>query len=296
MPYIITNREHYPEAKDVSGAFSDNSFHHGDRGANELHCVFTDGNGWSKPTIKDAFVEVQGRMRNEKKNCLFFVHGWNNSWADVLKRAESFERRYGVICIVFSWPSGHDSFVLNDYRDRKRFARLSSSALDRALEKINDALKSTKPEDECGQSLTYMAHSMGNYITQGLFEQGHYAGETCVFDNVVLAAADVNSEGHEKWVNRLQCRGKVYITVNEGDYALRASRAKLGDLQKKRLGHDTQNLKAKAIYCDFTASIGRSHNHFDEDKLKPFWDAALSGSPAEKQLKEVIPNLFYRLD
>ena len=88
------------------------------------------------------------------------------------------------------------------------------------------------------------------------------------------------------WIN---CRSRLYITINEDDYALAASRAKAGEEQKARLGHYPHNLNAKrAVYVDFTAvpGVGRSHAYFEGEAvenatIKAFFQKVLNGQRAE---------------
>ena len=66
-----------------------------------------------------------------------------------------------------------------------------------------------------------------------------YLGTRLLFDNVILAAADTNNERHADWVDKIRCRKRVFITINENDGALLASRIKSGPEQLARLGHYT---------------------------------------------------------
>jgi len=62
-----------------------------------------------------VFKELQLKMKTEKKNCLFFVHGFNNDFSDVLERGYLFEQNYNVEVVAFSWPAngrnGHHDFI-----------------------------------------------------------------------------------------------------------------------------------------------------------------------------------------
>ena len=99
-----------------------------------------------------------------------------------------------------------------------------------------------------------------------------------MFDNVVLAAADANNQRHANWVDLINVRHRVYVAINENDYALRASRMKLGDAQLARLGHYTRELNAeRATYIDFTDTdrVGNAHSYF-------------IGDPAKKHVRETV--------
>jgi hypothetical protein len=76
-----------------------------------------------------------------------------------------------------------------------------------------------------------------------------------LFDNVTLVAADANNEGHAEWVDLINCRNRIFITINEDDSALMASRMKPGATQKARLGTIcSTSTPDKAIYVNFTGA------------------------------------------
>jgi esterase/lipase superfamily enzyme len=292
--YVVSNREFFKNAS-YEKVFSDNHFSDGPRGPNELHLVSI-GNGDKEVkelSSKDCFVEIQSRMESEGKNALLYVHGFNNKWKAVYNRLRQLEDLYGVIPIAFAWPSGMEGIPLNDYREKKRFAMLSSEALDRTLEKLNECFE--KSEKHCGQTINLLMHSMGNYLFKGLFTQGHYSGETRIFDNVIMAAADVNNRDHKDFVNKIQCRGNVYITINKDDFALGISSTKLGKKQKARLGETRRHLDADAIYVDFSKSKGtnfgnNSHTYFLGEPVKGnvnierFFEGVFNGRDAEEDM------------
>lgn len=78
--------------------------------------------------------EVVNKARKEKRHILFFVHGYNNNFEDTIERAWDFEQRYGVVCLVFSWPAnGGGVKGIASYKADKRDARASTGALERTL-------------------------------------------------------------------------------------------------------------------------------------------------------------------
>jgi hypothetical protein len=97
----------------------------------------------------------------------------------------------------------------------------------------------------------------------------------------------------------------LYVTINEDDVALKASRLKGGDEQLARLGHWTSNLdSSQAVYVDFTNAKGvaSSHAYFEGEalknrKVKSFFAAALHGLRAEQaaSLDYDAANNLYRV-
>ncbi|MBN4060239.1 alpha/beta hydrolase [Planctomycetaceae bacterium AH-315-I19] len=257
---------------------------------------------------------------NSGRDFVLFVHGFNVDLKGAVVRAEQFEKDFGVEVVIFSWPAkgGGVGGTMN-YRDDKRDARSSAGALDRAIEKVHGYLACFReeatadimresverfPEDRerqfdfvnrkleklCPHSLTLVCHSMGNYVLKyALQSSTAYASGRAVFDNIVLVAPDTNHQGHESWVGRLQARNRLYVCINEDDFALAASRAKVGAEQTARLGHSTRlPHSSNAMYVDFTdaKAVGRSHGYFDVKKsanpyVFDFFKRAMKGQRAE---------------
>ncbi|PCI98125.1 MAG: transporter [Flavobacteriales bacterium] len=241
-----------------------------------------------------VFKDLQLKMKKEKKNCLFFVHGFNNDFSDVLERGYQLEQNYNVEVVAFSWPAngrdGKGKFLGTatgtvSYLSDKREASKSYSALDRTLEKLGNYFRKYDEESmACNQHLSLFLHSMGNYLLEHYTLTGGY-DKTCIFDNIIMAGADVNNEGHEDWVDKLKFRKRLYITINENDKALLSSRLKLGEEQKPRLGHWIKNLTAHIPwYIDFSDAAhvnDNSHSYFE-------------GGPVEKNknIKHVFNKMF----
>ncbi|THF56841.1 alpha/beta hydrolase [Pseudothauera rhizosphaerae] len=271
--------------------------------------------------------------RGKGCNLLFFVHGYNNNVQAVLDRAEQLQANYGVEVLPFSWPAnGGGAKGVVSYKSDKRDALASTGALDRCLARLEEILLgihaehvrqveaeanrrfpddaerwdrffSAQAHKRCPFTVNMMLHSMGNYVFKHLLKSSVYRGDHLVFDNVVLVAADTNNEAHAGWVDRIQCRGRVYVTLNERDAALQASRMKLGEQQKARLGHYPHYLDSRqAVYVDFTEQpwVGDSHAYFEDKPLKnprvkAFFHAALNGTFAETGLPFDIARNMYRI-
>lgn len=277
--------------------------------------------------------KVLSSVRRRKRNLLFFVHGFNNDVEDVLDRCDGFARNFGLEVIAFSWPAnGGGARGVASYKSDKRDARASIGALDRAIGRMHDYLDefnrdlhariraeserrfpdnaeernryvTEEIEKACGFTVNLTAHSMGNYLYKNLMLSSVYRGPALLFDNVVLVAADTNSEGHEEWVDRISTRSRVFVAINEKDSALMASRVKAGEEQKARLGHCPYNLSSRqAVYVDFTGAprVGRSHAYFEGDalrnvKVKRFFLDAFNGRTAESGLRFEPATRLYKV-
>ncbi len=283
------------------------------------------------PVSKRAYSSSYGahmilkRVRKEKKNVLVFVHGFNNDLKAVLDRAEGFEKLYNVEVLAFSWPAdGGGVKGVASYKSDKRDARASAGAVYRtlaiarrylnafngqllnevhtkAIEKFPDNREERQQyitrmaEKGCPFKINLMLHSMGNYLFKQIQKSSVFDEHHMLFDNVILAAADTNNENHAEWVDRIKCRRRTYIVINEDDGALRASRIKSGEEQLARLGHYLHGLDSRqALYVDVTdaPNVGGSHAYFEGDPVKNkrgrsyrFWRSALNGERAEQHLE-----------
>ncbi len=258
--------------------------------------------------------------RKKGKDLLLFVHGFNNSFAEVLERCHTLAGNFGLEVVAYTWPANGGGIKgVADYLDDKRDAQASVVAFDRVLAKSFGMLREARErflaeitlaaakrhpesgerqrelvaresERNCPFRVTMLLHSMGNYLFERTLKSTALRGELLVFDNIVLCAADVNNPGHAEWVDQIQFRNRLYVTINEDDFALKASRLKGGDEQLARLGHYRFNLNAtQAIYVDFTNAqhVGSSHAYFEENALKnqnvrKFFERALSGDRPEE--------------
>src|SRR6056297_3290629 len=112
-------------------------------------------------------------------------------------------------------------------------------------------------------------------------------------DTVVLYHADTKNAGYPNWVEEISHNRRVFITINENDFALRLSRIKPGDAQRARLGHYIKRLDSRiAHYINLTDAswVQESHSPFCDpasknEKLKTFFRDAFTGEPAEEALR-----------
>jgi len=279
--------------------------------------------------------ELFEKARAENKSILFFVHGYNNDIADVLKAAHEIESLYNVIVVPFSWPANGGGVISGtaSYLSDKSDARASAGALNRAIGKIQQfhlmllraqtqkrliaadkkhpdnpdaaaALYTRMIEKDCSVKISLLCHSMGNYVFKHTLSTSENATSHLVFDNVCLVAADANNENHIQWVGKVDVRKRIYVVINENDSALKASRIKPGKEQKARLGHYTKQLNSpNTHYVDVTeaAHVGSEHTYFkghavqENQELKTIFGHMFNGQAVEQMLDYRADNNTYKL-
>jgi esterase/lipase superfamily enzyme len=250
-----------------------------------------------------------------KQHILFYVHGYNNDLEDIVEAAQVVEETYDVLVVVFSWPSNGGGSVSGTlaYLSDKDDARVSATAFNRFAEKIRSyhelisrsrekvllkkAIKKhpnnlEKAQElvtqlinkQCKVNLNLLCHSMGNYLLKYALMPSNSTFRRMIFDNICLVAADANNEMHARWVDAMDFRMRLYIVINEDDFALAWSRRKPGDEQKVRLGHSLDVLNAQnAKYVNVTNAdwVDNSHAYFKGEPVKK-----------NKRLHEFFSDLF----
>ena len=300
---IITNRNiNKPNFKNGIGnhkAFGDGV---NSKGPNEVRFATANkvGGKWQVKLVKEPsvitknnipsqkqFSKLRKELNSEKKNCVFFIHGFNQSFKKNLDKSLALEQEHGVKVIAFSWPSNPGGLKTKEYRHAKRTARASVAALDSTLEKLGSYLKepfNRKALNACNTKFSLMAYSLGNYLFQNYIVDSVYENETALFDNAVLCQADVDNKDHAPWVDLIETGKRVYVTINENDRVLKWSDI---NFQKARLGRTAKNLNSSnAIYFDFTdgQGVGKTHGIFYKETnpvVKDFFTKVLNGGRGE---------------
>lgn len=238
------------------------------------------------PSQKE-FGRLRDKLTSSRKNCVFFVHGFNQSFKKNLEKSLALEKAHGVEVIAFSWPSNPGGFKTKGYRHAKRTAGASVGALDSTLEKLGGYLKepfNRSALEACDIKMSLMTYSLGNHLFHKYIVDSAYENETAIFDNVVLCQADVDNKGHSTWLDLIETGKRIYVTINENDWVLKWSDA---NFQKARLGRTAKNLDStNALYFDFTngEGVGNTHGIFYKKTnkiVKSFFKRVLNGERGE---------------
>ena len=181
----------------------------------------------------EVFDRLRQDMIEDPADCLFFIHGFANTFELALLRAATIASFYGrgsgplskkLHIFAFCWPS--DGVLLslpNAYRSDRIDAALSGIAIGRTILKALDFIGRLPPDDRCNRRIHLLAHSMGNWALrhalQHIQEQGG-RGSAVVFDQALLAAADEDSDALEsmmklRYLAELSRRITVYINFQD---------------------------------------------------------------------------------
>jgi esterase/lipase superfamily enzyme len=279
--------------------------------------------------------QLMRQATQQQRHILVYVHGYNNDMTDVVKTVEDIEQLYGVIVLPFSWPANGGGVVSGTaaYLNDKQDARASMDALNRFLDKLHffhlKLVEARKDElwqqadgefpdnpsgaqerfaellhDDCKVNMSMLCHSMGNYLLKYALRPTKAASKQLIFDNISLVAADANNAAHQTWAEQLQVRNRLYVMINENDFALEWSRRKPGDEQGPRLGHYLKNLTARNVrYIDVTQAkaVDNAHNYFTgkpvqrNAALKALFSLALEGGRADDGLPYAADVNAYRV-
>jgi esterase/lipase superfamily enzyme len=140
-----------------------------------------------------------------QKNLLFFIHGFDNSFEDAIKRA-AFNQLWLTGCgdahadttiIAFSWPSAGKLLSIPPHMPPEAYradqAKAGASAFHVAhFLRVIDQLQA-RYRNECPSGRVFLlAHSMGNHALSGAIQLWTGTGDPreAIFDCAILAAAD----------------------------------------------------------------------------------------------------------
>lgn len=179
-----------------------------------------------------VFDEVRRDLLEDPADCMFFIHGFANSFEASLIRAAQLKQFYGaggatgktLHMFVFCWPSDGVVFSLkNAYRSDRIDAQISGPAIGRTILKAIDFIGRLRPDARCNRRVHLLAHSMGNWALRHalMHIQVLGAAPACVFDQAILAAADEDadafeSDGKLRYLTRLARRVSVYMNYQDG--------------------------------------------------------------------------------
>ena len=213
------------------------------------------------PPSRKVLSQYMRRLKNNKKDCVVYIHGYNKKFKESIKQAHDISQLYGVGVIAFSWPSNPRIWVSEEeYKEAMSIASNSIVALDRTLEKVELCARDDR-RVKSKISINLLIHSLGNYILEKFVKDPIFSGETRVFDNIIMNAADVDLDTHVEWTKNMKYARRVYATINDKDWILNLSES----VNPDRLGNTPRHLTSDRLtYFDLSdgKNVGNKHQHF----------------------------------
>jgi len=274
------------------------------------------------------FDEVRQDMKNNHRDTVIFVHGYNVSFYQALVSARDVKRNFaefihpeqmrdatendnvepkrGLNLVLFSWPSDGSMMPFAAYASDRQDAAASGPAFARGFLKLADFLRGATPQETCAQRVHLIVHSMGTFVLRHALQEivSQSPGRPPrLFDQIFLMASDEDDDAFEhdhklKFLPRIAKRVSVYF--NNGDKAMAISDRTKGN--PDRLGDDGPRLprsipgKVSLIDCSNVVSGEVSgvseHSYFrTEPRVINDMNRVLAGHPSSSQ--EAFPNRLY---
>ncbi|MDH5511284.1 MAG: alpha/beta hydrolase [Nitrospinota bacterium] len=287
----------------------------------------------------EYFQDINERMKEGGLGgkWLFMIHGAGQPTVGALEQAARVESLHGVNVILFMWPSwsrvlsltvlvkmapmlirragvtwpkaalalGYGLYEekMKQYQQAREKARTCRTALDVAFRMVEEHF-TTKVGAVEGFSMNLMAHSLGALVVESMARDPALRGPGKMFGNVILNAADVDSEGHAQWASALNIGQRLYVIQNRYDAALQASRTLAGN--PRRLGARLKGELAENVTAYIDLSPGRGsvarHTFFlmEEEKnreIKSLYTSLFHGESMFEAVREAaLPGGFRLLE
>jgi esterase/lipase superfamily enzyme/Tfp pilus assembly protein PilF len=178
-----------------------------------MHCI----EAVNDKQIVEAAVRRLGVSKTYPNQAFVFVHGYNVSFENALRRAAqiAYDIKFDGGTFLFSWPSRER---LWGYLSDSDTVQLAADHLKEFLEKIVAETKVTK--------IHFVAHSMGNMVLLRALERiaGDGSKLRRVIGEIVHAAPDVDPDLFVRMVKTIKAKGGNFtLYASRGDWALRIS-------------------------------------------------------------------------
>jgi esterase/lipase superfamily enzyme len=175
---------------------------------------------------RDFYAKLRESVaRSRKHEAFIFVHGFANTFADAAKRTAQikYDLAYDGPAILFSWPSLGSAKPLSYTADEAAAEWATSHFRDFLLELA---------QNSGAQSISVVAHSMGNRILARAFERLPESQQPR-FAQVVLTAPDIDVDVFKELAQAIRKpAGHVTLYVSKNDEALRISKSVHGGIPR----------------------------------------------------------------
>jgi esterase/lipase superfamily enzyme len=194
------------------------------------HFVLTELKSMQGNDFYGTLREEYAQRPPEKRSALVFIHGFNVTFDDAAYRTAqlAYDLDFDGVPMMYSWPS---QGRLLAYDGDSETVDWSSPHLQSFLERV--------ARESGAQRIHLVAHSMGNHLlANALTAIGRQADIQPLFDNVIMAAPDVNAYTFKDqiWPVIKKAAKRFTLYASSDDEALKASKSSKGPNDFDRLG------------------------------------------------------------
>jgi len=194
----------------------------------------------------EAAIRRINAAKTYPNQALAFVHGYNTSFEDALRRAAqiAYDIEFDGGVFLFSWPArGGWRTYLGD-----------RNTVDLAQVHLKEFLESVVAKTKVAR-IHFVAHSMGNMVLLSALDRIAAAGPPYAIGEVISAAPDVDRDLFGRLSRSIQAKGGGFtLYASRGDWALRLSEWLWGQARAGYIGKDTPLIAPGIDTIDITAA------------------------------------------
>jgi pimeloyl-ACP methyl ester carboxylesterase len=215
-----------------------------------------EGKLWLRALRKAATWGRDARTGAARGDVLFFVHGYNNSAAQVMHRHRLLETGLRTLgfkgaLVSFDWPS--DSQTLNYLEDRHDAKKTAMQLVDSGIRML-----AAEQEPNCTINIHVLAHSMGAFVVREAFDDAddvRLAQASWIISQLILVAGDISAgsmvEGNSSTDSLFRHCIRLTNYSSRFDFALKISNAKrIGMAPRVGRGGLPEHAPDKAVNVD----------------------------------------------
>lgn len=236
----------------------------------------------------------------EHENWLIFVHGDGKDLKSAIQRAKEIQKLHLVNVLVYAWPSRNpDLGAIRNFKNSLSNVEKATVHFSDFLRKV-EYTRSDKNNLFSKGNLSIFFHSLGNYYLENLIvKKLHMDFDQPFIDNLIINAAAVEQDEHDKWVEQLNFQKRIYINSNGKDMNLIGLR--IFSSMGMQLGEDPVAPYAiNANYVSFTEAVGASlppgpsHSYFfasvtdESDRIKTYYSTIINGYEVNFEDKDIF--------
>ncbi len=258
----------------------------------QLATTENEGNLYDLNSLEEAKISLKKALEDilflpSQDSLVLLIHGRGKHPKKLygkvgLKRTniiETLQKEYKVKVIVFHWWPSYKNPI--NFRVPEKGARNSAQAFSFLLQALAE-YKEKRPY----ANTTLITHSMGSIVLESYLQSSPSAPLSSLFQNIILSAPASASKGHQKWLEKISMKNRLYVTFSAKDNILSSAALLVGT----RLGQKLKDypLAKNAVYIDVSPLTKNRHQYYIKSKgnLFSFFDKVLRGETVLLEEKE----------